>query len=166
MQSEYEMGENINQEQQQQQQKHEFNNGKDGPTAVFSINQSHQYNHQQPYIFQEVYNLQTTQDFFQYHPHFQALLQQHHHQQQCALGPDSLINTSTTSAVVGNYISPSVSCHPLNFKPDLNENIGARKDGVEDALLRRSGAAALAMPSPRYYWQNQEDSAIVRQPLW
>nr|XP_027084142.1 trihelix transcription factor GT-2-like [Coffea arabica] len=148
---------------------------------VFSANQSHQYNHQQPYIFQETQNFQTIPDFFHYHHHFQALLQQQRRLQdqlqQCVLGQENVVSTSaTTAAVAGNNIRPSVSFFPLNFKPpDLNENITSSKngglddDGSEDDLFRRNSAAAaaLAMASPHYCWQNQEDSATaIRQPFW
>ena len=148
---------------------------------VFSANQSHQYNHQQPYIFQETQNFQTIPDFFHYHQHFQALLQQQrrlqNQLQQCVLGQENVVSTSaTTAAVAGNNIRPSVSFFPLNFKPpDLNENITSSKngglddDGSEDDLFRRNSAAAaaLAMASPHYCWQNQEDSATaIRQPFW
>lgn len=159
------MGENHQQQQQQ---------------PVFSANQSHQYSHQQPYIFQEPQNLQTAQDFLHYHHHFQALWQQQRRLQdqlqQCVLGQENVVCDSTTAAAVaGSNIRPAVSFFPLNFKPpDLNENITSSKNGgldddgsEEDDLLRRNGAAALAMASPHYCWQNQEDSSTtIRQPFW
>ncbi|XP_049372737.1 trihelix transcription factor DF1-like [Solanum verrucosum] len=149
MQSDYEMAgihHERNQQSAQMEEQHRFmvENNASTSSPFYTINPNYHFPQPHPHpLLQQINNLPITQQFFQYqHPHYRSMSMLEQQQEEIRLD-----HSQTAELVQGSFFPVS--------------------EGQEDALIRGSERYCT---QPRQtclaVWQNQEDSAIIKQPFW
>ncbi|KAH0643789.1 hypothetical protein KY290_033860 [Solanum tuberosum] len=150
MQSDYEMAgihHERNQQSAQMEEQHRFmvENNASTSSPFYTINPNYHFPQPQP-LLQQINNLPITQQFFQYqHPHYRSMSMLEQQQEEIRLD-----HSQTAELVQGSFFP-----------------VSEIRGGQEDALIRGSERYCT---QPRQtclaVWQNQEDSAIIKQPFW
>ncbi|KAG5591133.1 hypothetical protein H5410_041647 [Solanum commersonii] len=150
MQSDYEMAgihHERNQQSAQMEEQHRFmvENNASTSSPFYTINPNYHFPQPHP-LLQQINNLPITQQFFQYqHPHYRSMSMLEQQQEEIRLD-----HSQTAELVQGSFFP-----------------VSEIRGGQEDALIRGSERYCT---QPRQtclaVWQNQEDSAIIKQPFW
>uniref|UniRef100_M1D3T6 Myb-like domain-containing protein n=2 Tax=Solanum tuberosum TaxID=4113 RepID=M1D3T6_SOLTU len=114
-------------------------------SPFYTINPNYHFPQPHP-LLQQINNLPITQQFFQYqHPHYRSMSMLEQQQEEIRLD-----HSQTAELVQGSFFP-----------------VSEIRGGQEDALIRGSERYCT---QPRQtclaVWQNQEDSAIIKQPFW